>query len=341
MMPAAFPAAEDIPLAAKLAFLRQPGSYPQPAIRVETVETHMSWVFLAGDFAYKLKKPVCYGEFRADRLERRRFYCDEELRLNRRLAPQVYLDVLPMTVEGTGLLCLGGNGPVADWLVKMRRLPRELMLDHSLQAGTASAADVDRIARMLALFHTAAPPVPLAPEALHARFEADIAENRATLLAPAYGLPAALIDKLCDWQLAALQTCAARLDQRLRSGCVIEGHGDLRAEHVYIGEPPAVIDCIEFSRALRIADGADEIAFLALECERLGAADLGSLLLARYGELSGRLPDPCLVRFYQSMRAVTRARLTIRHLDEEAFRHSPEWRRRALHYLALAQARCA
>jgi aminoglycoside phosphotransferase family enzyme len=127
------------------------------------------------------------------------------------------------------------------------------------------------------------------------------------------------------------------MDDRLNSDRIVEGHGDLRPEHICLEPELPIIDCLEFSRELRISDTADELAFLMLECERLGAADFGDLLLKSYCEISGDWPNVTLTHFYRSCRASLRAMVTIRHLNEETFRYSPEWRRRAEDYLHLAQ----
>ena len=132
------PHAGPVPLDAEVAFLREPRNYPEPTSRVEAVETHMAWVFLTDLHAYKLKKPVCHDELDARTAKRRHFYCDEELRLNCRLAAQIYLAVVPLTLEGHGHLQLDGTGEAIDWLVKMRRLPASQMLDHALADGTVS-----------------------------------------------------------------------------------------------------------------------------------------------------------------------------------------------------------
>jgi aminoglycoside phosphotransferase family enzyme len=340
-MAAAAPYAGPVPLDAKVAFLRQPRSYPESTTRVEAVETHMSWVFLTELHAYKLKKPVCHDELDARTVQQRRFYCEEELRLNRRLAARIYLAVLPLTLDPQGHLQLGGTGEAVDWLVKMQRLPAALMLDHALAAGVASEESMLPVMELLAAFYLACPPVVIAPAAYRRRLGAAMAENRICLGAPAYRLQGGMLASIFINLQAFLQTQSLMLDERVRHGHIVEGHGDLRAEHVYLGPPPAVIDCLEFSRTLRTADSADEICFLALECERLGNPALGEALLQRYAALTGETPPPLLTCFYRALRATTRATLSIRHLDEEKFRYSPEGRRRANDYLALAERHAA
>lgn len=325
-----------IPLDAKVAFLREPHNYPEPTSRVEAVETHMSWVFLTERYAYKLKKPVCHGEFDARSIGQRQFYCAEELRLNRRLAAQIYLAVLPLTLDAQGHLQLDGEGGVVDWLVKMRRLPAALMLDRALAACTANEETLRPVMALLAAFYSTCTPVAISAADYCHRLGATMAQNCRALGAPAYLLQGDRLDRIFGNLQRFLTTQSGMLHQRVHGGHIIEGHGDLRAEHVFLGQPPAVIDCLEFSRRLRIADSADEIGFLALECERLDGCLLGEALLRRYAALTGDTPPQVLTHFYRALRATTRASLSIRHLDEEKFRYSPEWRRRANDYLDLA-----
>lgn len=336
-MTAPLPSIVEIPLESKLAFLRQPSSFPEPTYRVEVIETHMSWVFLTHRCAYKLKKPVCYDmlDFRA--IEARHFYCKEEVRLNRRLAPTVYLCTVPLVINASGHLQLGQDGSVTDWLVKMRRLPGHQMLDYRIKCLSMRDEDAIQVAALLARFHRACPPITMDIGEYQQRLENDIARSMAVLGSPAYPMPAQRIDRLCARQRAVLQRLRDVLQRRVDSGKIVEGHGDLRPEHICLGPDLAIIDCIEFSRDLRILDAIDEIAFLALECERLGVPDFAAQLLSAYQVHSGDVPVPALIHFYQSYRACIRAKLAIWHLKEERFRYSAEWPRRALEYVQLAE----
>ena len=327
----------DVTLAAKVAFLRQPSSFPEPGYRIEAIETHMSWVFLTQNSAWKLKKPVRQDALDFSTLEARRFYCEEEVRLNRRLAPDVYLGTVALTLDPFGHLQIGGDGAVADWLVRMRRLPVDQMLDHAIQHETVTAEDFIRIAACLAGFHRDAETADLSGPAYRARFQHRIDGCREELVAPRYALPVDQIEAIVGLQCGFLSHKAFLLDQRIAAGDIIEGHGDLRPEHVCLSTPLAIIDCLEFSRDLRLIDTADEIGFLALECERLGATDAGTDFVYQYSLQSGDWPDACLRHFYQSCRATVRATLAIRHVDEEQFRYSPQWPQRTRHYLELAQ----
>ena len=334
----------NIPLSSKLAVLQQATSYGDGSGPVQAIETHMSWVFLIGEYAWKLKKPVAFGPFDARALDARRHYCEEEVRLNRRLAPQVYLATVPLVLDAEGHLRIGERGgeqgvgsEVVEWLVKMRRLRHEAMLDTALQSGAATLEDMHGLGRLLARFHAQCTRVALAPTEHPARLAASVAENRRELNRPCFGLPAQRIACLCDAQQSMLRGATTLLQERVRQGRVVDGHGDLRAEHVCLGNPPAIIDCIEFSPQLRAVDGLDEAGFLALECERFGRADLGSAFLSSYLAAAKDTPPSGLTDLYQSVRASVRSRITILHLAEERFRHSPLWRNRALDYLMLAE----
>lgn len=332
---------QEIALESKVAFLRQPSSYPEPTYRVEAIETHMSWVFLTNGHAYKLKKPVCHDFLDFSTIEARRFYCEEEVRLNRRLAADVYMGVVALTLDAYGHLQLKGGGNTIDWLVKMRRLPTQKMLDYAIEHHAASEQDAARIAARLADFYHACHTIVLDPHTYRKKIQDQIECNRSELNHPFYQLPAEQIDVILNAQCRALHKMAELLDERVHSGKIIEGHGDLRPEHVCLNAELSIIDCLEFSYDLRIVDRVDELAFLALECERLGAPEFGTSLLRSYSRLSGDQPAAALIHFYQSYRASLRAAIAIRHLNEEQFRYSPQWPRRAMEYLRLAEQHIA
>jgi aminoglycoside phosphotransferase family enzyme len=335
-MPAASPSFPQVSLESRVAFLRQPSSYPETAFRVEAIETHMSWVFLTDRHAYKLKKPVWHEFLDFRTVEARHFFCNEELRLNRRLAPDVYLGVVPLSIDARGNLQLGEGGIILDWLVKMRRLRAHDMLDYALTHGPVEPADIRRVASRLAAFYRDCAPVAMDPADYKASFLRNIDRNLVELSRPWYGLSLERLPGLCQAQRDVLIERPALFDERVSAARIVEGHGDLRPEHVCLFPDVEIIDCLEFARDLRVIDPVDEIGFLALECERLGAADACALLLRDYSELSGDWPSLSLVHFYQGYRASLRAKIAIRHLDEEKFRHSSQWRDRADEYLQLA-----
>ena len=335
------PPAADTPLEAKTEFLGQPAAYPEATLRVEAVETHMSWVFLTDALAYKLKKPVRYSYLDFSTIEARRLDCEQELRLNRRLAPDVYLGVVPLVRDATGQLSLGGAGETVDWLVRMRRLPADRMLDHLLRSGTVERAEIDRLVRRLVRFYAAADVELIAPAAFRLDLAARIADNLRELASPEFGLAPDLPAGLARIQHGFLHDHAAMFDSRVRQGRIVEGHGDLRPEHVCLLEEPVVIDCLEFKREFRIVDPADELGYLALECERLQAPQAGRWLLDGYRETSGDAPPEALIHFYQSCRAALRAKLALWHLRDDG-RHPPDkWIATARGYLDLAQQHAA
>ncbi|MEX1257447.1 MAG: hypothetical protein WEG36_07505 [Gemmatimonadota bacterium] len=324
-------------LSAKVAFLLRPDSYlPQPST-VASVETHMAWVFLAGEFAYKLKKPVRYDFLDYGTVEARRWSCEEELRLNRRLAPTVYLGVVPLTLGQDGGLVLGDRGRVVDWLVHMRRLPAELSLDRVIAAGPVPDRCIAAAALKMAGFYRDAAPVLLSPDRYRDRFQAEIVENLRELGDPSFDMPKSLLQELAGAQEGFLQDRAAILDRRVADGRIVEAHGDLRPEHIYLEADPSIIDCLEFDRELRFLDPADELSFLTVECDRLGQASVGRRFLQTYARVAEDDPPAELLRFYGSFRAFLRARIAIRHLRDGDVRDPSRWPARALEYLRFAR----
>ncbi|MBU1395132.1 MAG: hypothetical protein KKE84_03190 [Gammaproteobacteria bacterium] len=324
-------------LEAKLGFLGRPDAYPGAPSRVDAVETHMSWVFLTDSHAYKLKKPVRYDYLDFSTVEARRLDCVVEVRLNRRLAPEVYLGVVPLAVDAAGRLSLGGAGETVDWLVRMRRLPAGRMLDHLLRNGGVEHADIRQLAQRLARFYAALPAEPLTPATYRQSLAGRIEDNLRELGSPEFGLPRDVPAGLARFQLDFLQRHAEWFDQRVQAGRIVEGHGDLRPEHVCLLAEPVVIDCLEFKREFRILDPADELGYLALECERLHAPHVARWLLDGYAEASGDAPPVALLHFYQSCRAMLRAKLAFWHLRDDG-RHRPEkWIATARDYLEWAQ----
>lgn len=324
----------------KVAFLSRPESYPEPTTAVEIVRTHMACVLLTDAHAWKMKKPVRHDFLDFSTLEARLHDCREELRLNRRLAPEVYLDLVPLTAQ-TGRLALGGGGEPVEWLVKMRRLPRDRMLDQAIRARTATGADAERVAAVLAAFYRAAAPVPMRAAEYRRRLEAGIRLNAHALAHRGYGLDPARVERVVRAELAALERDARLFERRVEAGRIVEGHGDLRPEHVCLLSQPVVIDCLEFNRDLRLLDPAEELAYLAMECEQLDGADIGEAVLAAWRELAGDAPPPRLVDFHRATRATLRARLSIWHLEDHAAGEHERWSARAARYLGLAERYCA
>jgi aminoglycoside phosphotransferase family enzyme len=328
----------EVDIRAKVAFLTCPEAYPDRPERVEAKETHMSWVFLTDAHAYKLKKPVRYAFLDFSTVEARRRDCEQEVRLNRRFAGDVYCGTVLLNLDPEGRLHLDGKGRTVDCLVKMRRLPAERTLEHAIAAHAVREEDVRGFAARLAALYRDSPPIEIKPQEYHRRFHEDLNANRRELARPAFGLPLELIEEIAAAQLHFLKTERALLDQRVREKRIVEGHGDLRPEHIYLGRRPVIMDCLEFKRDFRILDPADELAFLAMECDRLGAPFVGGWVFETYGEVTGDEPPGKLVQFYMSCRAYLRAKIAIWHLDEPDVRDPSKWPSRTREYLHLARS---
>lgn len=322
-------------LAATVRALSQPSAYPYAVSQVETIETHMSWVFLTQHHAYKLKKPIRTDLIDHSSVELRRRACENELALNRRLSPDVYLAVVPLVRTASGLR-LERAGEPQDFLVKMRRLSRERMLDSCIAASHVEPGHVTQLASVLTAFYFRTERAPMdAPRYLE-RITQALASTRASLRTPRYGLDAHDLEAVCAAQDRWLSSYGPLLSARAAS--VVDAHGDLRPEHVCL-EPgsPKVIDCLEFSRDLRLLDPISELSFLSLECRRLGAAWIGERLLAQYADYAETPVPPALVAFHQSYHALIRAALAVWHLDDPVVRDPERWRARGNRYLELAR----
>lgn len=298
-------------------FLSEPSSYPHPVDTIDRRETHVSHVFLAGAFAYKLKKPVKFPFLDASILSRRKRFCRLELVLNRRLAPRTYLEMVPVT-ESRGALRLGGTGTIVEWLVKMRRLPETRMLDRLIAARRVSRRDIEAVAdRLIPFFRRAA------------RLSARQAGSRAI---DRYGTPAAVselvlgnlrecrlfVGKLFSEPQRRFLESAYRqylalheplLARRVRERRIVDGHGDLRCENICLTDPPSVFDCVEFQPAFRCGDVANDFSFLVMDLEFRGRHELAKALADRYRHA---MRDPTfdeVLAFYSCHRSLVRGKV--------------------------------
>lgn len=321
----------------KLRFLSDPSAYPGAASSVSVVETHMSYVFLVEDRAYKLKKPVRYPFLDFSTVQARERNCREEVRLNRRLAAGVYLGAVPLTFGVARGLAIGGDATIVDWLVEMRRLPQERMLDRLLKDDGLDEAGIDAICDTLANFYRRSERSKIAAEDYVTRFFYEQAQNRDILMrrnfALDHGRTPVLLDRL-DATLAANRTL---LEARARDGHVVDGHGDLRPEHICLCDPIAIFDCLEFNSDLRQVDPFDELAYLSMECAQLGATEVGAKFIEKTAQRLGQAPPRRLVSVYTAWRAVLRARLAVAHLLDAVPRQPTKWEPLATRYLALAE----
>jgi len=324
----------------KVSFLASPAAYGAPDRAVEVRETHMSWLFLAGDRVYKFKKPVTYPYLDFRTLAAREANCRAEIRLNRRLAPDVYLGLARLVLDKRGALVLDSEGETVEWLVVMRRLPEERLLDNVIKQGKVTRAEIDQVARILAGFYHEQPAVDVSAAEHLDLFVRQHQTNREMLTDPAFSLQDSPLDEVLSAIEEVLAGEPELLVARVRGGHIVEGHGDLRPEHVCLSVPPVIIDCLEFNRTLRLLDPFDELTDLAMECERLGAPWVGDILFdACAAELDDRPPER-LMGFYTAYRACLRARLAVRHLFDSQVREPEKWLPLARQYLEIAARAC-
>jgi len=302
--------------------LLRPGAYPCEPDRVELIETHISWVFLAGADVYKVKKPVDFGFLDFRSLTQRRKACDAEIELNDRLAHGVYLGVVPIRRDGKGVCRIDGPGKVVDWAVHMARLPDDRRADRLLARGKLGTADVAALAERLAAFHAQARCDGETArfgtvDAVRRNVEENFSQTRGMVNPYVSRADAAEIERR---QTAYLRAHADVFERRIAGGRIRDGHGDLRLEHVYLdGTGPGdhvatgidVIDCIEFSDRFRFADVCADIAFLSMDFAWHGRVGLAEHFLARYAERANDFDLYGLVDFYESYRAIVRAKVSM------------------------------
>ncbi len=305
--------------AALVAALRNPACYPHPAGQVEVIETHISYVLLSGAHAYKIKKAVALGFLDFSTLARRRFFCEEELRLNRRLAPELYQAVVAITGPRDAPH-FAGSGEAIEYAVQMARFPQEALLDRQLAAGVLSPDVIDQLADRLADFHERAERAP--PDRRFGSPAAvwePMAQNFAQLGEELSG--AAHDPRLADleaWSRQRFSQLADLLATRLGDGWIRECHGDLHLGNIVVTAAGLrVFDCIEFDPGLRWIDVLNEIAFLTMDLAERGRADYGHRLLNRYLEAMGDYRGLPLLAFYTVYRALVRAKVAAIRASQE------------------------
>jgi aminoglycoside phosphotransferase family enzyme/predicted kinase len=291
--------------------LLQAAAFPHPTVAIALRETHISWVILTGPYAYKIKKPVKADFIDATTLSLRRFYCEEELRLNGRLAPEIYLDVVPIT-RVQGRLTVGGTGPAIEYAVRMRQFPAEEELPALLTTHAVSVTDIASLGTLLAGFHLSLPAA-----AWQGSFDAT-----AKMLETVFGnlgqlnadleraASAAHLGRLIDWTGHTAEALEGHFQQRERTGFIRECHGDLHAANIVrIAGRLVPFDCIEFDPGLRWIDVINDVAFLFMDLVSRDRPDLAFTLLSRYLEKTGDYEGVRVLPFYAVYRALVRAKV--------------------------------
>ena len=292
--------------------LLRPASYPHRPAEVEVCETHISWVFLAGERAYKLKKPLVLDFLDYGTPERRRTMCEEEVRLNRRLAPGTYLGVRGVALrDGGAELIAADDAGAIDFVVEMRRYEEERTLAARLKRSELAEDQVRAIGCVLARFHDRARRVtdPVAPVlAVERRFERNLHELLASVEQRG---EIGRVQELERFAHAYITRHAHTFQARASRGRVREGHGDLRAEHVLLDGEVEIVDCVEFDRSLRELDVGDDLAFLVFDLAAHGGERFGEVLVQAYRDAGGDPGDDSLIAFYAAYRALVRAKVAL------------------------------
>ncbi len=329
--------------------LIRPDAYPHPTEAITVVETHISWVLLTGTWADKVKKPVNLGFLDFSTLEKRAYFCHEELRLNRRLAPELYLDVVPVT-RSQEALRIGGSGTAIEYAVKMAQFDRAFELDRLLAGNRLHAEHIDSIIRTVAAFHRTIPHAD--PDSEYGRPEKlilPLLENfRHTEELVACDAEKVLLEKIRRWALDEHHRLASRFLERKAGGFIRHCHGDMHTGNmVWQKDRVLIFDCIEFSPALSMIDVTSDIAFLFMDLEHSGNPGLAWRFLNGWLSATGDFESLRLLRFYSLYRATVRAKVTaIRYEQEadEARRHAIReehlsYVRHAFHYTLPGSAR--
>jgi aminoglycoside phosphotransferase family enzyme/predicted kinase len=308
----------------------------------EVRQTHISLVFLAPERVYKVKKKVDLGFLDYSTLDKRRHFCELEVELNRRLAPDVYLGVVPITRDDVGRHSLGGTGEEVELAVEMKRLDDGDSAEARLQNGKLTYAEIDRIAQRLVEFHAAARcDDQTAKYGTTEVIEGNVRENfEQTRDSAPNVLDVRELDAIERWQLGFISERQGLFRHRIERGRVRDGHGDLRLEHCYLTERGVeIIDCIEFNERFRYGDVCADLAFLAMDLNWHERRDLSEALLAYYARASGDYDLYSVVDFYQSYRAYVRGKVSS-ILERQARTEEERTRAAALarQYYLLAEA---
>lgn len=293
------------------------GLFPGKKTGVSWVETHISWVILTDEFAFKIKKPVRFDFLDFSTLELRQHFCEEELRLNQRLAPKMYLGVLPISEAGIGET----EGPVLDYALQMHRMDNSREMDKLLLSGGVNALDLEHLASLLANFHLRHQIADLSYHPAEAAHDfADLFGFKADLIA----LKVTDADLLRIWAEtipAFLYKHIARSEDRIRNGFWVEGHGDLHSRNIFLplNEAPVVFDCLEFNPHFRRVDVANELAFLCMDLEFYGRNDLSETFLKAYSKdwtFLETTEDQLLFTYFKAYRANIRLKVALLELRQ-------------------------
>ncbi len=297
--------------------LLKPEAYPEETGAVSLIQTQMSFVFLTDQFVYKVKKPVNLGYLDYSTLEKRRYFCEKEVELNLRLCPDAYLGVVAVT-EQEGKISTGGSGRVIEYAVKMLRLPQEQMMDSLIESGDITPEMINNMAQKIAVFHNQAATggeidsfgsLDMIKHNAEENFSQSQKYIGVTLSQKQYGA-------IGRYTRSFIKNNKALFERRVQDGRIRDLHGDLHAAHICFCDDICIYDCIEFNDRFRYGDTASEIAFLAMDLDYYGRADLSRLFLSSYIEKSGDTELKTLLNFYKCYRSYVRGKVANFKLDD-------------------------
>nr|WP_232239862.1 bifunctional aminoglycoside phosphotransferase/ATP-binding protein [Pseudomonas alkylphenolica] len=303
-----------------IAALQNPALFPHPVKDFQVIETHISWVVLTGDYAYKIKKPMNFGFLDFTELSARKHFCNEELRLNQRLTEGLYLDVLPITGSAEAPQ-LGGEGEPIEYALKMRQFPQSQMLSTLQANGELTAEHIDQMAGQIARFHLDAPKVavehPLGtPDAVMAPVSQNFEQIRPFLSDKA---DLQQLDALQAWAEDNFKRLHGLFEARKAEGFIRECHGDIHLGNATLIDGKVVIfDCIEFNEPFRLTDVYADVGFLAMDLEDRGLKSLSRRFVSQYLELTGDYAGLELLNFYKAYRALVRAKVALFSMGADA-----------------------
>lgn len=305
---------------ALIAALQNPALYPHPVKAIQLIETHISWVLLTGEFAYKIKKPVNFGFLDFTELAGRAHFCGEELRLNQRLTEGLYLEVLPITGSAEAPE-LNGSGPVIEYALKMRQFPQDGLLSTLQANGELNTGHIDAMAAQIAHFHLNAPQVPQehhqgTPEAVMEPVQQNFDQIRPFLTDKA---DLQQLDALQEWARSSYDRLKPLLAERKAQGFTRECHGDIHLGNATVIDGKVVIfDCIEFNEPFRFTDVWGDSAFLAMDLEDRGLKSLARRFVSQYLEYTGDYAGLQVLNFYKAYRAMVRAKVALFSMPQGA-----------------------
>lgn len=295
-------------------------------VQPELVETHISWVILCDEFVFKIKKPISYSFLDFSTLEKRLFFCRRELLLNQRLVSNMYLEVLEVKKTSRGFLIGSPEGETIDYAIKMHRQDRTKQMDVLLEKDKVTAADMERLAQRIALFHTTTTIITDAdPMGVRQKFN-DLGAETEFLKEQLGTWSSDLITTALQKSETFIQENKELLQARVRDGFFRDGHGDLHSRNIFLLPEPVIFDCIEFNDTYRQIDVLNEVAFLCMDLDAFGKTELSNHFIAHYNKLFPAMQTEAerkLFTYYKSYRANVRAKvnsLRARSVDNEPAR---------------------